>query len=227
MAKKFKIPVTASLNFNEAKKRTTQSQKQAMQCALFKLASQFVACWAPILVLFLLGKYPRSKYRAFASSVAYSVAGFEDHTAVINLSDFENMINSKSHQFASPDMVVTFTAVSQSIIAPDGDVVTYQIAAFDEKGTPIGFNTVTDGSDGSAKIIDLPAIKGEVKRYDIMAYSTTIGEGVEYNGALGEISGKNASEIITADAYVVLVNALEKANGKVHGLQTGSFLVTP
>lgn len=225
--KKISLPLSTYIKFEEAKKSLTPTESQAEHRAKFKASAQFNSYWAPINALFLLGKYSHRKYRAFVGSIAYKVSYIENHAAVINLSDFENAINSKTHQYASPDMVVTFTAVAQNIIAPDGDVVTYQIVAFDEKGTPIGFNTVTYESDGTAKVIDLPAIKGEAKRYDIMAYNTTIGEGIEYNGALGEISGKNASEIITTDAYVVLVNTLEKANGKVHGLQTGSFLVTP
>lgn len=225
--KKINLPVVTYAKVASGKKNTTPTEKQSTHRAMFKLVSQFSSIWSPILTLFLLNKAPRKKCRNYASSVAYKVTSVENHTAVINLSDFETLINAKTHQYASAGMIVSFNAVSQSIIAPDGDVVTYQIVAFDENSTPIGFNTVTFVSDGTAKLIDLPAIKGDAKRYDIMAYSTTLGEGTVYNGTIGEISGNNPEEIITAESYSVLVNALEKAKGTINGIQTGSFLVTP
>lgn len=201
--------------------------KQVSGRTRFKLASQFSALWYGIIVANLAKVRPDMVLaRSMATSVAYGVSTIENHAAMIDLDDFENAMNSKSRQAASAGMSVHFNAVSQDIVASDGDVVTYQVVAFDEESNPTGFNTVTYISDGTSKMVDLPAIKGDAVRYDIMAFNTTLDEDTEYNGPLGDIKGDDPEEPM-AKVYSVLVSALTKAKGKINGIQTGSFLVTP
>ncbi len=210
------------------RKKTGITEKQVEGRSIFKLSSQYVAVWLPMLRLNLVMRFPdKKKAQSFAISVAYGVARIENHAAVIYLEDFERAINNQSHQNPSVDLLIHFNAANQDIIAPDGHVVTYQVVAFDSDSNPIGFNTVTYVSDGTAKLIDLPAIKGDAVRYDIMAFNTAIGQNTSFDGPIGNISGNDPDEVISAQTYSVLVVALEKAKGTIYGIQSGSFLVTP
>ena len=193
----------------------------------FKLASQFSSLWNNILNANLAKVESDSTLnRGLATSVAYHVADIDQHAAIVDLEDFENAFNARTRQAASAGMTVHFNAVTQDIVAADGDVVTYQVVAFDEESNPIGFNTVTYVSDGTAKNIDLPAIKGNASRYDLMAFSTTLDENTEYTGPLGNIKGDDP-ESLSANTYSVLVSALSSVSGTINGIQTGSYLVTP
>ena len=193
----------------------------------FKLASQFSSLWNNILNANLAKVESDSTLnRGLATSVAYHVADIDQHAAIVDLEDFENAFNARTRQAASAGMTVHFNAVTQDIVAADGDVVTYQVVAFDEKSNPIGFNTVTYVSDGTAKNIDLPAIKGDASRYDLMAFSTMLDENTEYTGPLGNIKGDDP-ESLSANTYSVLVSALSSVIGTINGIQTGSYLVTP
>jgi len=215
-----------SIAERHVRKSSGSTKEQVNVRSRFKLASQFSALWLGILGAFLSKKAPKSgKARRYAFSVAYGVSTVENNTAMIELENFENIMNAKTHQSASADMTVHFNAVSQDIVAADGDVVSYQVVAFDENSTPIGFNTVTYVSDGTAKLIDLPVIKGEAKRYDIMAFNTTLDENTTYDGPLGNITGNDPELEISPEVYSVLIEAMSKTKGKINGIQTGSFLV--
>ena len=193
----------------------------------FKLASQFSSLWNNILNANLAKVESDSTLnRGLATSVAYHVADIDQHAAIVDLEDFENAFNARTRQAASAGMTVHFNAVTQDIVAADGDVVTYQVVAFDEESNPIGFNTVTYVSDGTAKNIDLPAIKGDASRYDLMAFSTMLDENTEYTGPLGNIKGDDP-ESLSANTYSVLISALSSVSGTINGIQTGSYLVTP
>ena len=193
----------------------------------FKLASQFSSLWNNILNANLAKVESDSTLnRGLATSVAYHVADIDQHAAIVDLEDFENAFNARTRQAASAGMTVHFNAVTQDIVAADGDVVTYQVVAFDEETNPIGFNTVTYVSDGTAKNIDLPAIKGDASRYDLMAFSTMLDENTEYTGPLGNIKGDDP-ESLSANTYSVLISALSSVSGTINGIQTGSYLVTP
>ncbi|MCR4812457.1 MAG: hypothetical protein K5867_07725 [Bacteroidales bacterium] len=190
----------------------------------FKLASQFSSLWNNILNANLAKVESDSTLnRALATSVAYHVAGIDQHAAIVDLEDFENAFNARTRQTSSGGMVVHFNNAVQEIIAPEGAVVTYQVVAFDEESNPIAFNTETFISNGDPNNIDLPLVRITPTRYDVIAFATTLDENTEYNGPLGNITGDNP-ESLSANTYSVLVSALSSVSGTINGIQTGSYL---
>lgn len=208
----------------------TTDRKSAGQMRVrmkFKLSAQFSSLWKGILEANLAKLESDSVMaRALATSVAYHVAGIDQHAAVVNLEEFENAFNARTRQTDSGGMVVHFNVAVQEIVAPEGAVVTYQVVAFDEESNPIAFNTETFISNGDPKNIDLPLVRITPTRYDVIAFATTLDENTEYNGPLGNITGDNP-ESLSANTYSVLVSALSTVSGTINGIQTGSYLVTP
>ena len=151
-----------------------KSTKQMQVRMRFKLASQFTKLWDSLLQA-NLAKIESNVNTALnrIRSVAFRTSTVDGDTATLLLEDFENRFNAETQQVASADLMLLFTATTQSITAPDGDIVAYQIVAFDQNSTPIGYNVVTYESDGTAKQIDLPAIRGEAVRYDIITFNTS------------------------------------------------------
>ena len=206
-------------------KRDPKSVKQMQVRMRFKLASQFTKLWDSLLLTNLAKiESNASKGQNLIRKVAFHSTTAEDDTALLRLEDFENRFNAETQQVASADLMLLFTATTQSITAPDGDIVAYQIVAFDQNSTPIGYNVVTYVSDGTAKQIDLPAIRGEAVRYDIITFNTSTTGASSWAGPIGNINGNDPFSI-DAEVYSVLMSELSSSNSIIHGIVTGSYLV--
>ena len=83
---------------------------------------------------------------------------------------------------------------------------------------------VTYVSDGTAKQIDLPAIRGEAVRYDIITFNTSTTGASNWAGPIGNINGNDPFSI-DAEVYSVLMSELSSSNRVIHGIVTGSYLV--
>jgi len=202
-----------------------KSPAQVLHRMRFKLASQFSKLWDDILKANLAQiERNASKAQGVIRSVAFESTAGENDTATLMLDTFENNFNAETQQVEDPDLILLFNASTQSLVAPDGDIVAYQVVAFDKNSTPIGFNVVTYESDGSAKVVDLPTVKGDAVRYDILAFNTTITDSSTWNGPIGNINGKNPYTI-DAKVYSVLISELSSENRAIHGIVTGSYLV--
>ena len=206
-------------------RRDPKSTKQMQVRMRFKLASQFTKLWDSLLQA-NLAKIESNVSAALnrIRSVAFRTSTVDGDTATLLLEDFENRFNAETQQVASAGLTLLFNASAQSITAPDGDMVAYQIVAFDQDSTPIGYNVVTYESDGTAKQIDLPVIRGEAVRYDIMAFNTSTTDGGSWAGPIGNINGNDPFSI-DAEVYSVLMSELSSSNRVIHGIVTGSYLV--
>lgn len=208
-----------------ASRKDPKSEKQMQVRMRFKLASQFTKLWDDILMANLV-KIERdaSKAQNLIRSIAYHASTVSNDQAKLSLDDFENKFNSKTQQVISPDLELTFTSANQSITAPDGEIVAYQVTAFDQKSTPIGSNMTTFESDGTPQTVYLPRIKGNAVRYDIIAFNTTLTNSSTWNGPIGNING-NDPYLIDTKVYSILLSELSDANRLIHGIITGSYLV--
>lgn len=206
-------------------RRDPKSTKQMQVRMRFKLASQFTKLWDSLLQA-NLAKIESNVNTALnrIRSVAFRTSTVDGDTATLLLENFENNFNAETQQVASAGLTLLFNASAQSITAPDGDMVAYQIVAFDQDSTPIGYNVVTYESDGTAKQIDLPVIRGEAVRYDIMVFNTSTTDGASWAGPIGNINGNDPFSI-DAEVYSVLMSELSDSNRVIHGIVTGSYLV--
>lgn len=198
----------------------------------FKLASQFSNLWKDIIELNMVKKtrdlvLTRAAGTQVAFGAAY-VAGDpgEVGVAVVNLGDFANDFNAKNNQPVSAGLELTFNSTTQSITATARDAVTYKVVAFDRSDTPIGSNITTYVSDGSAKLVDLPAIFGDAVRYDIMVFSTTSSEGdAEFTGRLTSMLGEDVQQASVAQLYSLYAAMAAESLINVNGVLTGSYVV--
>ena len=206
-------------------RRDPKSTKQMQVRMRFKLASQFTKLWDSLLQA-NLAKIESNVNTALnrIRSVAFRTSTVDGDTATLLLENFENNFNAETQQVASAGLTLLFNASAQSITAPDGDIVAYQIVAFDQDSTPIGYNVVTYESDGTAKQIDLPAIRGEAVRYDIITFNTSTTGASSWAGPIGNINGNDPFSI-DAEVYSVLMSELSSSNRVIHGIVTGSYLV--
>lgn len=195
--------------------------------AKFKLASQFSNLWKDIIKLNMVKKTrDHVLTRATGTKVAFGAADVRSGNATVSLGDFANDFNAKNNQPVNAGMELTFNSTTQSITAPENDIVTYKVVAFDESDTPIGTNVTTFVSDGSAKLIDLPAIFGDAARYDIMVFSTTPTEGAEeYTGRLTNMLGEDTNGGSAAEMYNLYADMAAESLITVNGVVTGSYLV--
>lgn len=189
----------------------------------FKLASQFSNLWKDIIELNMVKKTrDLVMTRATGTKVAFGASEVRYGSALVDLGDFANDFNAKNNQPVSAGIELTFNSTTQSITATDDDIVTYKVVAFDESNTPIGTNVTTYVSDGTAKVVDLPAIFGDAVRYDIMVFTTTPTEGAEeYTGRLSDMLGENA----TTNTYSLFAAMAAESLITVNGILTGSYLV--
>ena len=206
-------------------RRDPKSIKQMRIRMRFKLASQFTKLWDNILLTNLAKiESNASKGQNLIRKVAFHSTTSEGDTALLMLEDFENNFNAETQQVASADLRLIFNVTNQSITAPSGDMVAYQIVAFDQNSTPIGYNVVTYVSDGTDKRIELPVVRGEAVRYDIITFNTSTTESGSWTGPIGNINGNDPYSIDT-EVYSVLMSELSSSNRTIHGIVTGSYLV--
>ena len=206
-------------------RRDPKSTKQMQVRMRFKLASQFTKLWDSLLQA-NLAKIESNVSAALnrIRSVAFRTSTVDGDTATLLLENFENNFNAETQQVASAGLTLLFNASAQSITAPDGDMVAYQIVAFDQNSTPIGYNVVTYVSDGTDKRIELPVVRGEAVRYDIITFNTSTTESGSWTGPIGNINGNDPYSIDT-EVYSVLMSELSSSNRTIHGIVTGSYLV--
>lgn len=193
----------------------------------FKLASQFSNLWKDIIGLNMVKKTRDLVLtRATGTKVAFGASDVNrDGKAAVVLGDFANDFNAKNNQPVSAGLELTFNSTTQSITATGSDIVTYKVVAFDESNTPIGTNVVTYTSDGTAKIIELPAIFGDAVRYDIMVFSTTPTEGAEeYTGRLTDMLGENNLGTSVTELYSLYAEMAAESLITVNGVLTGSYI---
>jgi len=189
----------------------------------FKLASQFSALWSDILALNLVKKESDATMaRSIGTSAAYEVAEMANNAASLELVDFTAEFNSRTNQPVEAGISLVWTATTQSITAPADEVITYKVVAFDENDNPMGQNVVTYVSDGTAKMVDLPAIFGNASRYDIMVFGATPKTGAEgFTGSISNIEGP----IDTAELYHLYAAVAADQSVDINGLLSGSYLV--
>ena len=189
----------------------------------FKLASQFSAIWEDILVLNLVQKERDAVLaRAIGTSAAHAVATIADNAASLELDAFTAEFNSRTNQPIEAGISLVWTAQTQTITAPENEVVTYKVVAFDENDNPMGQNVETYVSDGTAKMVDLPAIFGTAKRYDILVFGTTPKTGAEgFTGSISNIEGP----VETAELYTLYAAVAADQSVDINGLLSRSYLV--
>lgn len=204
--------------------RTTGQMNTRMR---FKLASQFSNLWKDIIELNMVKKTRDLVLtRATGTKVAFGASSVENDYAAINLGDFANDFNAKNNQPVNAGLELTFNSTTQSITAPENDIVTYKVVAFDSSNTPIGTNVTTYVSDGTAKNVDLPAIFGDAVRYDIMVFSTTPSEGAEeYTGRLTDMLGEDYTGTPGKEIYGLYAAMAAESLITVNGVLTGSYQV--
>jgi len=192
----------------------------------FKLASQFSNLWKDIIELNMVKKTrDLVMTRAAGTQVAFGASQIDDGIACVNIGGFANDFNAKNNQPVSAGLQLTFNSTTQSITAPQNDIVTYKVVAFDRENTPIGTHVSTYVSAGIAKLIDLPAIFGDAVRYDIMVFTTTPTEGAEeYTGRLTDMLGENAQGAV-AEVYSLYAAMAAESLITVNGVLTGSYMV--
>lgn len=192
----------------------------------FKLASQFSNLWKDIIELNMVKKTrDLVMTRATGTQVAFGASQIDNNTTLVNLGDFANDFNAKNNQPVAAGMALTFNSTTQSITAPTGDIVTYKVVAFDESDTPIGTHSTTYTSDGSAKVIDLPAIFGNAERYDILAFNSTPSEGAaEYTGRISNIAAAYNGDDLVPQVYGVFAQMASESLIEINGLVSGSYL---
>lgn len=207
--------------------KNPRTQGQMNTRMRFKLASQFSNLWKDIIELNMVKKTrDRVLTRATGTQVAFGASQIDDDLAVINLGDFANDFNAKNNQPAAAGTTLTFNSTTQSITAPAGDIVTYKVVAFDESNTPIGTHSTTYTSDGSAKLIDLPAIFGNAVRYDVLAFSSTPSEGAaEYTGQISNIAADANGAQVSPLVYSLFAQMVSESLIEVNGFVSGSYVV--
>lgn len=207
--------------------KNPRTQGQMNTRMKFKLASQFSNLWKDIIELNMIKKTRDLVLtRATGTKVAFGAAQIQNEYAVVGIGDFANDFNAKNNQPVSAGLELTFTSSAQTITASDGDIVTYKVVAFDESNTPIGSHVATYVSDGSAKVIDLPAIFGDAVRYDIMVFTTTPTEGAEeYTGRLTDMLGEGANGELNKETYSLIAAMAAESLITVNGVLTGSYMV--
>lgn len=206
-------------------KRNPRTRGQMSVRMRFKLASQFSALWN-ILEANLVKKESDSILaRAFATKTAFASAlptGNNNEAAVLDLGEFASRFNANSHQAQDPNLTILFSSTTQTITAPQGVLVTYQVVAFSDNDLPIGSAVRSYTANGSAATIILPLVAGDVKRYDLMVFTAT--PGVDYvAGPLGNISGDDPMQI-NINTYAVLMEALATNTAEISGITVDSYL---
>lgn len=205
--------------------RNPRTEKQMSVRMRFKLATQFSALWS-ILQANLVKREPDSVLaRAFATKTAFASAlptGNSNEAAVLDLEEFASLFNANTSQTQDPNLTVLFSSTTQTITAPQGVIVTYQVVAFGDDDLPIGSTVRSYTANGSAATIILPLVRGSVKRYDLMVFTAT--PGVDYvAGPLGNISGDDPLQI-NINTYAVLMDALSTETAEISGITTDSCL---
>lgn len=193
----------------------------------FKLASQFSNLWKDIIELNMVKKTRDGVIaRATGTKVAFGASDGEAGGVFVSLGDFCNDFNAKNNQPVAAGVTLTFNSTTQSITAPAGHIVNYKVVAFDESNTPIGSHATAYTSDGSAKMIDLPAIFGNASRYDIMAFDSNPTDGADaYTGRLSSMLGQNLSGESYQNMYSLYAEMATEALLEVYGMVSGSYLV--
>lgn len=135
--------------------KNPQSQKQTIQRAKFKLASQIVAEFATIINerLAKLSIYGRIRRGAAVSAIVSAAATEGAEAAGISMNEVATAINARSMNDIESPVVTETPGTGIAVTAAEGDIVAVVMVGYDEDGSYISRVDSTYTADGSAQSI--------------------------------------------------------------------------
>lgn len=142
--------------------------------AKFKLASQLVALYNSVLMIAgaKISIYSRYIRGAFVGVISRE-ATYDAQVATISPQEFATAINTRvgSSEVQAP-VISGSTAQNATISATAGDIVTYEVVAFDTLGNIIGRDSDSFTASDTPQAITLPLTSTTPDRYDVVAVAT-------------------------------------------------------
>lgn len=151
--------------------KNPNTDKQIAARAKFKLASQLVALFEPVLLIVgaKISIYTRRIRGAFVGAVSRA-ATYEAEEATIKLNELSQAVNQTVGFSEIPTPTISGTSAQNATInATSGDVVTYKVVAYDRNSNILGTRTETFTSNGTAQAVVVPITSSTPDNYDIIA----------------------------------------------------------
>lgn len=200
--------------------RNTPAQQNAR--GRFKAAVRFTDVWLPLLKANLRKVEDDAfEVRSKVSRIALNSASYKDGEGSIDLWEFAKRFNMASRRRVSGEVEIEFDERARRIRVPAGNVVVYEVTAYNPKGLLLWRKTLVYVSDGDGKEIELPDGMGDVSRLDLMAFNVTLCNGAVWRGPVGEVTGRSTKKI-NGNIYCELLEALSGKGCRIHGVSVGS-----
>ena len=203
-----------------SKMRNPNTKKQKRTRERFTQATQFTGLWLPVLKANLM-KVENDAFKVrtiICSSAMMSQTVVGGKLKGVDMNLFERVFNEKSGRHVSTELRMVFNETEHKIGAATGEVVVYQIVGFDEKGVMRSMKTEVFVSDGEMRDVVLPVDrKGEVRKYEIIAFNVTLCNGAEWKGPEGEVNGEVTKKKKEGN-YYKLLEGLGKKDCRIHGI---------
>ena len=199
--------------------RNTPKQQNAR--GRFKAAVRFTDGWLPLLKA-NLRKVENDAFevRARISRIALNSAIYKNGEGIIDLVAFAKTFNLASRRRVSSEVRIEFDEREQRITAPTGQVVVYEVAAYNPRGLLLGSKTFAYVSNGEGNEIELPKGIPDVSHFELMAFNVTLCNGTVWTGPVGEVTGKSTKRI-RGNSYCELLEALSGKGCRIHGVIVG------
>lgn len=194
----------------------------------FASATKFTGLWLPV-VKANLRKVENDAFKVRGLICSAAMATFEDkkgkpltkEKAEVNLEMFVRKLNEKSGRYASAELRVVLNENRRVISAPAREVVVYETVARGEEGVFLGRRTTVFVSDGEERALEVPVVRrGEVEKYEVMAFDVTLCNGAVWKGPVGDVEGK-ATKRDRNNSYNRLLEALMAKGCRIKGLVSG------
>ena len=198
-----------------------KTPKQLDARGRFRAAISFTDMWLPLLKA-NMRKVENDAFEARTKicKIALGAAEYVDGEGRVDMEEFVSEFNWENKRRASVDLDVEFDGLSGRISVPAGQVVVYEVAAYERSGKSAWWKTVAFVSDGEAREIELPTGVREVGRIELMAFNVTMYRSAEWEGPVGEITGELTRKKETGN-YWKLLEALSARGCRIHGVVGG------
>ena len=198
-----------------------KTPKQLDARGRFKAAIGFTDMWLPLLKA-NMRKVENDAFEARTKicKIALGAAEYVDGEGRVDMEEFVSEFNWANKRRASVDLDVEFDGMAGRISVPAGQVVVYEVAAYERSGKSAWWKTFAFVSDGEAREIELPTGVREVGRIELMAFNVTMFRSAEWEGPVGEIWGKSTRRKREGN-YGKLLEALSARGCRIHGVVGG------
>lgn len=198
-----------------------KTPKQLDARGRFKAAIGFTDMWLPLLKA-NMRKVENDAFEARTKicKIALGAAEYVDGEGRVDMEEFVSEFNWANKRRASVDLDVEFDGMAGRISVPAGQVVVYEVAAYERSGKSAWWKTFAFVSDGEARETELPTGVREVGRIELMAFNVTMYRSAEWEGPVGEIWGKSTRRKREGN-YGKLLEALSARGCRIHGVVGG------